>query len=79
MNLAFALDQLQKARRLVNDGQKSMARQREAVARLESHGHDATEALAFLEYLEEMQARYEVHREQVEKQVLGLVKPTDDD
>jgi hypothetical protein len=56
-----------------------MVRQREAVARLESHGHDATEALLFLEYLEEMQAKYEVHREQVEKQVLGLVRPTDDD
>jgi hypothetical protein len=79
MNLVFALDQLRKARRLVKDGQKSMVRQRETVARLESRGHDATEALLFLEYLEEMQAKYEVHREQVEKQVLGLVKPTDDD
>jgi hypothetical protein len=38
MNLAFALDQLQKARRLTKDGKKSMVRQREAVAGLESHG-----------------------------------------
>jgi hypothetical protein len=79
MDLALALDRLQKARRFVRDGRKCMVRQREAVAQLERQGHDATEAIVFLEYLEDMQAKYEAHREQVEAQVLGLIKPTDTD
>jgi hypothetical protein len=79
MNLVIALDQLQRVRRFAIDGHRCMARQRQLVARLEREGRDATEAILRLESLEEMQARYETLRDQVEQQVLALVKPSEDD
>jgi hypothetical protein len=79
MNLVIALDRLQMARRFVRDGQECMIKQREIVALLEEKGCDADEAILLLEYLEDMQAKYEAHRDQVELQVLGLVKPEGND
>jgi hypothetical protein len=79
MNLAFALDQLQKARRITTDGHSCMVKQRKTIARLEREGRDTTEARLVLQSLEEMQARYETLRDRVETQVLALVKPTEDD
>lgn len=79
MNLAFALDQLQKARRITTDGHSCILKQCKTIARLEREGRDTTEARLVLQSLEEMQARYETLRDQVETQVLALVKPTEDD
>lgn len=79
MNLVIALDRLQMARRFVREGQKCMTRQRRIVALLQDKGRDTDEAILLLEYLQEMQAKYEAHRDQVELQVLGLVKPEGDE
>jgi hypothetical protein len=78
MNLAETLDQLHKARRYVNDGEKCMVRQREVVVRLERRGRDPLNAIEFLEYLEEMQNNYVAYRDRLEKQVLSLVMPAAD-
>jgi hypothetical protein len=78
MTLVIALRELSKARRIVVDGEKCMLRQREIVDQLERQGYDTLDAILFLEYLEEMQARYVAHRNRLEQQVLGLVRPGDD-
>ena len=78
MTLVIALSELSKARRIVVDGEECMLRQREIVDRLERQGYDTLDAILFLEYLEEMQAQYVAHRNRLEQQVLGLVRPGDD-
>ena len=78
MNLVVALDELGKARRIVTDGAKYVHRQRQIVDHLECQGHDALEAILFLECLEEMQEGYVAHRDRLERQLLMLVKPEAD-
>jgi hypothetical protein len=78
MTLVIALRELSKARPTVVDGEKCMLRQREIVDQLERQGYDTLDAILFLEYLEEMQAQYVAHRNRLEQQVLGLVRPGDD-
>ena len=78
MTLVIALSELSKARRIVMDGEKCMVRQREIVDQLERQGYDTLDAILFLEYLEEMQEQYVAHRNRLEQQVLGLVRPGDD-
>jgi hypothetical protein len=78
MTLVIALSELSKARRIVVDGEKCMVRQREIVDQLERQGYDTLDAILFLEYLEEMQEQYVAHRNRLEQQVLGLVRPGDD-
>ena len=56
MDLALALDELQKARRYVNDGRDCLARQRKVVEWLEGRGHDALDAILFLEFLEDLRS-----------------------
>lgn len=79
MNLVVTLDELQKARRFVEDGSRCVLEQRSIIAQLELHGHDTLEDILFLDCLEQMQERYEAHRDRLEQQVLTLVKPTTDD
>jgi hypothetical protein len=55
-----------------------MVRQRNVVEELERQGHDTVEAIQLLEYLEEMQDQYMAHRNRLESQVMGLVKPAED-
>jgi hypothetical protein len=78
VKLVLALDELRKARRFVEDGEKYVLKQRATIARLERQGDDALEDILFLECLEEMQERYEAHRDRLERQVLALVKPEGD-
>ena len=78
MSLVIALSELSKARRFVVDGEKCMVRQREVVDRLERGGYDTLDAILFLEYLEDMQEQYVIHRDRLEQQVMGLVRPSDD-
>ena len=78
MNLVVALSELGKARRFVRDGRKCMIRQRRIVEHLERRGHDAFEAIQFLECLEEMQQGYIAHRNRLEQHVLVLVRPEEE-
>jgi hypothetical protein len=78
MDLVLTLDELQKARRYVSDGRDNVARQRKIVEWLEGQGHDALDAILFLEFLEELQEQYQDHRNRLERQVMRLVKPEDD-
>jgi hypothetical protein len=74
----IVLSQLSKARRFVADGEKCMVCQRKIVDKLEQQGYDTLDAILLLEYLEEMQEQYVAHRNRLEQQVLGLVRPNDD-
>ena len=78
MTLVIALSESSTARRLVADGEKCIVRQRGIVAKLERQGYDTLDAILFLEYLEEMQEQYVAHRNRLEQQVLGLVRPGED-
>jgi hypothetical protein len=78
VDLVVALHELQKARRFVRDGKRCMVRQRNIIDQLERRGEDTTEAILFLEYLEEMQGQYVAHRDRLESQVLGMVCPAED-
>jgi hypothetical protein len=55
-----------------------MVCQRKIVDKLEQQGYDTLDAILLLEYLEEMQEQYVAHRNRLEQQVLGLVRPNDD-
>jgi hypothetical protein len=78
MTLVVALSELSKARRFVAEGEKCMILQRRIVDKLERQGHDALDAILFLEYLEEMQEQYVAHRDRLEQQVLRFVRPGED-
>jgi hypothetical protein len=78
VTLIVVLSELSKARRFVADGEKCMVRQRKIVDKLEQQGYDTLDAILLLEYLEEMQEQYVAHRNRLEQQVLGLVRPNDD-
>ena len=75
MNLVVTLEQLRKARRFVVDGEKCMVRQRKIVDRMDRQGFDTLNAILFLEYLEEMQNQHVALRDQLERQLLVLVRP----
>lgn len=75
MNLVATLEHLRKARRFVVDGEKCMVRQRKIVDRMDRQGFDTLNAILFLEYLEEMQSQYVALRDQLERQLLVLVRP----
>jgi hypothetical protein len=75
MNLVVTLEHLRKARRFVVDGEKCMVRQRKIVDRMDRQGFDTLNAILFLEYLEEMQSQYVALRDQLERQLLVLVRP----
>jgi hypothetical protein len=78
MQLTATLDELSKARRYVLDGANCVLDQRKVVERLERRGQDALNAILFLEYLEEMQEQYVSHRDRIEQQLLGMLRPVSD-
>jgi hypothetical protein len=63
------------ARRYVADREKSLAHRRKIIDRLDRQGRDNLDALLFLEYLEEMQDKYEAHRDSLEQRVIAIVGP----
>jgi hypothetical protein len=77
MRLTEALGLLSQARQYVIDGEGYVSRQRAFVGRLERVGVDASDAMSYLETLEEMQDEYIAHMEKLERQVLVLVTPDD--
>jgi hypothetical protein len=78
VTLIVVLGELSKARRFVADGEKCMVRQRRIIDKLEQQGYDTLDAILFLEYLEGVQEQYVAHRNRLEQQVLGLVRPGED-
>jgi len=78
MGLVEALERLSKAREYALEGEKCLSRQRKVVARLEQKGRDPMIAIMLLEILEEIQDEYVDHLERIEKQVLTMVKPRED-
>jgi hypothetical protein len=77
MTLVETLELLSKARWYVVEGEREVSRQRVLVEWLEERGDDPIEAIMFLEQLEDMQNRYVMHRDRLEKKVMGLVRPED--
>jgi hypothetical protein len=77
MTLVETLELLSKARWYVLEGEREVSRQRVLVEWLEERGDDPIEAIIFLEQLEDMQNQYVAHRDQLEKKVMGLVRPED--
>ena len=79
MELTTALSELATARQYVADGAKSVLTQRRLVERLERQGRDSLEAGLLLDCLEEMQEQYLSHRDRLEKQVLKILVPAEDE
>ena len=77
LRLTETLGLLSQARQFVIDGEGNLSKQRAVVDRLERVGVDTSDAMDYLETLEEMQAEYTAHMEKLERQVLVLVKPDD--
>jgi len=77
LRLTETLGLLSRARQFVIDGEGNLSKQRAVVDRLERVGVDTSDAMDYLETLEEMQAEYTAHMEKLERQVLVLVKPDD--
>jgi hypothetical protein len=75
MLLTETLGLLSTAREIVADGEKCMFEQMAIVDSLEREGYDTSDAIDYLETLEEMQANYVSHMEKLEQQVLLLVRP----
>ena len=77
MRLTETLGLLSQARQYVIDGEGYVSRQKALVERLERVGVDTSDAMTYLETLEEMQDEYIAHVEKLERQVLVLVKSDD--
>ena len=79
MRLTETLALLSRARAFVNEGERYVAEQKAFVKSLERRGRDTSSALEYLEALEGMQAEYVDHMVRLERQVLMLIKPQNDD
>lgn len=79
MRLAQALERLGTARQFVRQGERDITVQRALLRRLRRRGRDVTDEAQLLAQLEEMQTLYVDHYDRVGGQVLGLVRPEDED
>ena len=60
MDLVLTLDELQKARRYVSDGQDNVARQRKIVEWLEGQRQDALDAICFWSFSKSCRSSTEI-------------------
>jgi hypothetical protein len=79
MRLTETLALLSRARAFVTEGERYVTEQKAFVKSLERRGRDTSSALEYLEALEGMQAEYVDLMVRLERQVLRLIKPQDDD
>lgn len=64
-DLAHERHELEKAERDLVEGDQRVARQREIINRLSSHGHDTSQAIALLANLEQMLHQWRLHRDAI--------------
>jgi ribosomal protein S16 len=79
MRLVQALERLGTAREFVRQGERDIHIQRALLKRLQRQGRDVSDQVRLLAQMEEMQTHYVDHYDRVGDQVLGLVRPEEDE